>query len=147
MSGFELGTDGPNVILVGVDGSPTSLRAAAYAGGLARRQSARLVVVFVRSRPAVVGLAANTTSLFLEAQDQLAEDLRQQITAARTTFGISAELVVATGDALAELTRVATEVRADAVVIGASSRAAHRLGGSLAVRLVRAKRWPVTVVP
>jgi hypothetical protein len=33
---FELGTDGPKVILVGVDDSVTSLRAAAYAAGLAR---------------------------------------------------------------------------------------------------------------
>ena len=33
--GFEFGTDGPSLILVGIDGSRTSLRAAAHAGGLA----------------------------------------------------------------------------------------------------------------
>ncbi len=33
--GSESGTDGPSLILAGVDGSRTSLRAAAYAGGLA----------------------------------------------------------------------------------------------------------------
>jgi Universal stress protein family len=44
---FELGTDGPTVILVGVDGSPTSLRACAYAAGLARRQRAGMIVVYV----------------------------------------------------------------------------------------------------
>jgi hypothetical protein len=38
-------------------------------------------------------------------------------------------------------------LRTDAVVVGASARMAHRLAGSLAVRLVKAGRWPVTVVP
>lgn len=44
---FELGTDGPSVILVGVDDSTTSSRAGWYAAGLARRQRARIVAVFV----------------------------------------------------------------------------------------------------
>ncbi|HEU4946748.1 MAG TPA: hypothetical protein VFT31_06325 [Kribbella sp.] len=35
---FELGTDGPRLVVVGVDGSRTSLRARAYAAGVARRQ-------------------------------------------------------------------------------------------------------------
>ena len=43
--------------------------------------------------------------------------------------------------------RVADEVRADAVIVGASTKAGHRWIGSLAVRLVKAGRWPVTVVP
>jgi Universal stress protein family len=44
---FEFGTDGPSLIMVGVDGSRTSLRAAAYAAGLARRQHCRLLAVYV----------------------------------------------------------------------------------------------------
>jgi hypothetical protein len=44
---FELGTDGPSVILVGVDNSTTSIRAGWYAAGLARRQRARIVAVYV----------------------------------------------------------------------------------------------------
>jgi nucleotide-binding universal stress UspA family protein len=42
---------------------------------------------------------------------------------------------------------VAKQVRAEVIVVGASESAGHRLVGSLAVRLVRAGRWPVTVVP
>ena len=55
---FELGTDGPKVILVGVDDSVTSLRAGAYAAGLARRQGARLVIVYVEQHSAMYGAAA-----------------------------------------------------------------------------------------
>jgi hypothetical protein len=36
---------------------------------------------------------------------------------------------------------------ADGIIVGASMQAGHRIAGSLAVRLVRAGRWPVTVVP
>jgi nucleotide-binding universal stress UspA family protein len=51
------------------------------------------------------------------------------------------------GDPYNEIVRIAKQVRADTVVIGASESAGHRLIGSLAVRLVRAGLWPVTVVP
>ncbi len=60
---------------------------------------------------------------------------------------MAVELVVARGDPFTELTRLAGELYADLVVVGASTHAGHRLIGSLAVRLVRAGRWPVTVVP
>jgi nucleotide-binding universal stress UspA family protein len=45
------------------------------------------------------------------------------------------------------LTRLAEQVRAELLVVGASESAGHRIAGSLAVRLIRAGRWPVTVVP
>jgi nucleotide-binding universal stress UspA family protein len=148
---FELGTDGPTTILVGVDGSPMSLRAGAYAGGLARRQGAHLVVVYVApmvSVSAAVPVAgAAVAAAQGEAFDEIAEDLRRQVERAAVERGISARLVVAHGDPFTELRRIATELRADAVVVGASAKAGHRLVGSLAVRLVRAGRWPVTVVP
>ena len=54
---FEFGTDGPSLIMVGVDGSRTSLRAAAYAGGLARRQRSRLLAVYVGRVPASAAAA------------------------------------------------------------------------------------------
>ena len=44
---FELGTDGPSVVLVGVDDSTTSLRAGWYAAGLARRHLPQVVVGMV----------------------------------------------------------------------------------------------------
>lgn len=145
---FELGNDGPSVIVVGLDGSDTSLRAGSYALGLARRQGARLVAVFVRAR--TMGLEAGAAALDAveAANDALAAELRELVTsqyAAATATPV--ELVDTAGDAFTELTRVAEARRADAVVVGASTKAGHRLVGSTAVRLVRAGRWPVTVVP
>ena len=51
------------------------------------------------------------------------------------------------GDPYLEIVRAADDLRADAVVVGSSMKAGHRLVGSLAVRLIKAGKWPVTVVP
>ncbi len=147
---FELGTDGPKQILVGVDDSTTSLRAAAYAAGLARRQGAGVTVVFVApvaSMGAATPGGAGLVAAQREAVGQIAEGLRRRTEEASRDLGISITFIVAEGDAYTQLRRIADEIRADAVVVGASAQAGHRLIGSLAVRLVRAGRWPVTVVP
>ena len=151
---FEPGTDGPSAIMVGIDGSTASLRAGAYAAGLARRQGARLIAVYVGSRSAmpvipVTDLGAAAALAVAHAQDfeQLAAGLRREAEKAAQEHGISMTFVATRGDRFAELGRIAAESCADAIVVGASAKAGHRLVGSLAVRLVRASRWPVTVVP
>jgi nucleotide-binding universal stress UspA family protein len=82
-----------------------------------------------------------------EAFNETSDDLRSQVEQAAQERGISITFVATRGDPYFELRRIADEIRADAVVVGASAKAGHRLVGSLAVRLVRAGRWPVTVVP
>jgi nucleotide-binding universal stress UspA family protein len=147
---FELGTDGPSVILVGVDDSTTSIRAGWYAAGLARRQRARIVAVFV-SPLASLGSAGPSGAAITVARDEAfratAADMERRAMEIGTELGISITFVAARGEPFAEIRRIAAEVRADAIVVGASAHAGHRFVGSLAVRLVRAGKWPVTVVP
>lgn len=147
---FELGTDGPSVILVGVDETVTALRAAAYAAGLARRQGARVVAVYV-SPIASMALTSSAGPAVLAAENEVHEEIAAELAgradAMARELGISVTFILAHGDAYREITRVAKETLADAIVVGASLQAGHRLLGSLAVRLVRAGKWPVTVVP
>jgi nucleotide-binding universal stress UspA family protein len=147
---FELGTDGPTSIVVGVDGSVTSARAAWYATGLARRQHARVTFVYVgpvSSLAASVPGGADLEVARWEAEDRTAEDMRRRPEEFGQELGVEITFVAVRGDPFAELCRIAGEIRADAVVVGASAQAGHRFIGSLAVRLVKAARWPVTVVP
>jgi nucleotide-binding universal stress UspA family protein len=145
--GFELGTDGPSAILVGVDGTETSLRAAAYAAGLARRQRTKLVAVYARNRSAAMLSAGMAAQQLLDAQDEVEAQLREALRIQTASWGVNAYLVVRDGDPMTVLSEVAREVRADAVIVGSSASPGHRIAGSLALRLVRARRWPVTVVP
>ena len=145
---FERGTDGPKVIVVGVDGSESSLRAAAYAAGLARRQRALLALVYVQP---VMAAGAAMGAPVAEATGGIAEDLiayiRKSADQSRGIFDLRWEFHTFPGDPYSGLVKAADELKADAVVVGASEQAGHRIVGSVAVRLVKAGRWPVTVVP
>ncbi|WP_093661340.1 universal stress protein [Streptomyces wuyuanensis] len=146
--GFERGTDGPKVIVAGVDGSESSLRAASYASGLARRQNALLALVYVQplmTAGAAFGVpVADTTG---EIAEGLVAEIRQATERVRGIWAVRWEFHTFRGDPYNGLVTAADELKADAVVVGASESAGHRIVGSVAVRLVKAGRWPVTVVP
>jgi nucleotide-binding universal stress UspA family protein len=144
---FELGTDGPKVVLVGLDGSRTSWRATAWAVGLARRQRSTLVVVHVQKPSASGSLAPGLAGAMSTVAGEIADELELYVLSRTDEIGVSTQFVSVVGDPWTELTRVADDLRADVVVVGASESAGHRIIGSLAGRLVRAGRWPVSVVP
>jgi nucleotide-binding universal stress UspA family protein len=138
-------------ILVGIDGSTSSMRAGAYAVGLARRQCGRLVAVYVRSRPSsllplVDGGGAGVATL-VDAQEAVERELREAFTAYVPALDVDAQLLIRTGEPYTELAAVAQQIQADAVIVGRSAKMLHRVAGSVSGKLVRCGRWPVTVVP
>lgn len=146
-SPFEMGTDGPTRILVGVDGSDTSMRAAAYAVGLARRQGSLLIALYVGRLSGLTASMTATAAAALDATDSMAAELRHSLHEACERLGVEEAFVYRRGNPYLELVRVADTMKVDAVVVGSSRQAGHRLVGSLAAHLVRDARWPVTVVP
>ncbi len=145
---FERGTDGPRTIVAGVDGSPTSMRAAAYACGLARRQHCRLVVIYVTSltswAAAASGVIAETREATFRA---LNAELRCEVRRTAEEYQVPTTFMTRRGDAYAELRGVADSMKADLVVVGLSTQTGHRFIGSIATRLARLGRWPVAIVP
>lgn len=148
-AGFELGTDGPAVILAGLDGSDSSWRATAYAAGLARRQGAVLAVAYIQpilgAATALAGAAVEETTQ--EIAEELLAALREAEHRVREVWKVEWRFLTMRGDPYTGLAKLADELRADAVVVGVSEQAGHKVIGSVAVRLVKAGRWPVTVVP
>lgn len=149
-AGFELGTDGPSAILVGVDGSPTSLRAAAYAAGVARRERSRLIAVYAKQPSGVPVIDAWTgiaSAAITATRDDIETTLRDTVEQRARALGVDIVLLIRTGEPLHVLTDAAAEFHADSIVVGSSTSVGHRIAGSLALRLVRRGQWPVTVVP
>jgi nucleotide-binding universal stress UspA family protein len=144
---FELGTDGPTRILVGVDGSDSSMRAAAYAAGLARRQNSQLIVLYVAPTAALAAQSAITAGAVIQTHAEIGDEVQQTVVRGAQRVGIEAQFVQRHGNPYKELLAVADEMRVDAVVVGASTTSGRRFVGSLAGRLVRDAVWPITVVP
>jgi len=136
------------VIVAGLDGSESSWRAAAYASGLARRQNALLALVYVQpylSGGAAMGVPVSEADTGVA--EQLLAEIRASVERVKDTFQVRWEFHIIRGDPYNGLVAAADQLTADAVVVGSSERAGHRLVGSVAVRLVKSGRWPVTVVP
>lgn len=137
----------PLCILVGIDGSDTSLRAAAYAVGIARRDQARIVGAFIHNTTTAANMVAGAMTAVEAANQDYGRELHDWFSTNVEVAGLAASFVERVGNPYRELVQLADELHADTVVVGASTQAGHKLIGSLAVHLVRDARWPVTVVP
>ncbi|MGJ7905398.1 universal stress protein [Actinopolyspora sp. H202] len=143
---FEIGKDGLGGIVVGLDGSPASFHAAAWAAGLARRERARLVLVYVEAVGGVAYWSPMGVAVASEAAEGLVEDLKQEIVNHLKWVDIDWDFVHHRGDPAVGLEQVAEQYRADLIVVGRSRRRGGLLGTVPATLVVEAVR-PVVVVP
>ncbi len=147
---YALIGDMPATIVAAVDGSPASLRAVAYAAGIARRERARLICVHVRQPTALVRIASvlsPETIAAAWADPRPGEFVSAAVAVECRSWDSTARLVVRQGDPFTELTALATEVRADLIVTGAPASLLGRIFPTLPGRVLRRRKWPVVVIP
>jgi nucleotide-binding universal stress UspA family protein len=136
------------VIVVGLDGSPTSWDAFSWAAGEATRSNGNLVAVYVT--PAVEPVAVFGESLGYseveKAREEVAGRLRDEAERRAGNMGLHVRFVWERGDTATAITRFARSLGADLIVVGRSAKVLHHLAGSLGRRLVSRHDAPVIVV-
>jgi nucleotide-binding universal stress UspA family protein len=135
------------VVLVGVDGSTGSMRAAMYAVGLARRERCRLVVAHVLSPGPFEWAVIGGGGLLAQLRADLSRTVEAEVRALSEDCPGPVDFVSRLGRPTECLSAIADEVRADVVVVGVSGGWRRWFGMSVAAGLVRVGRWPVVVVP
>jgi nucleotide-binding universal stress UspA family protein len=142
----------PKAIVVGVDGSETSTRAAVIATEIARARQAKLLLVTVVRPPEGwwgIGGAPPTpealSAALVEGQQQVIRETEEQL----PLDGMDYETVEELGDPTSRLIAVAEEREAGLIVIGkrGAGLAERVMLGSVADRLCHHSPVPVMVVP
>jgi nucleotide-binding universal stress UspA family protein len=143
-------------IVAGVDDATACGRPLRAAVFLARATGRPLLLVHVRRRamPMVEGYVPIPEEIGVndEAEDALEADLVRELTASGDLTGVSWELLSTTGEAGAELVRIADERDAACVVVGKRHTGfadlLHRIAsGSVSRAVVARQKFPVLVVP
>jgi nucleotide-binding universal stress UspA family protein len=142
-----LGSMAP-LIVIGLDGSPTSWDAFSWAAGEAIRSHGSLVAVYVT--PEVEPVATYGASLGYaaveEARDEVADQLREEVQQRARELGLQLKFIRERGETAPTITRVARSLGADLIVVGRSAKMLHHLAGSLGRRLVSRSDVPVIAV-
>lgn len=142
----------PKAIVVGVDGSETSTRAAVIATEIARSRQAKLLLVTVVRPPEGwwgIGGAPPTpealSAALVEGQQQVIRETEEHL----SLDGMDYETVEELGDPTSRLLAVADEREAGLIVIGkrGAGLAERVMLGSVADRLCHHSPVPVMVVP
>jgi nucleotide-binding universal stress UspA family protein len=136
------------VIVVGLDGSPSSWDAFSWAAGEAARGKGRLVAVNVTPfTDAAASFGAPFDYAGVEqTRREIADELKLEAAHRANELGVELTFVCEHGDAAHALTDVARRLHANFVVVGRSTKVLHHLAGSLSHRLTSRNNAPVVVV-
>lgn len=143
----------PQRILVPVDFSAPSEAALRYASGLARQLDATLLIVHVYPIPGYVlpdGFVAAGPEVLGEIEAKTRDSLDHLRERAVHEWGAQrAEIFTAMGLAASEIVRVADELKADLICMGAHGRSGLALAllGSTTDRVIHHAKVPVLTVP
>jgi nucleotide-binding universal stress UspA family protein len=146
LAALDLDGDRQRSILVAVDGNESSLRAAAYAIGLARRRGLRLVVLYVHTIGPLASTADSIQAMRL-ANAEAVSALRMEMDDQAASLGVDIAVVERSGSRYLETIRLAGQLRVDAIVMAGGRSFGHRFFGLPVSRIVRDAQCPVTVVP
>ncbi len=138
-----------NRIIVGVDGSPESRKAASFAADLAVATNARLMVAHAKAPiwPASPDVEPEWTQLQAEAEERRSRELLADTTKECARPGLQIEVQSLNGPAAPALADLADASDSDLLVVGHRGRnaIARVLLGSVADRLTQLSRRPVLV--
>ncbi len=139
---------GRKVIVVGLDGSPTSWDAFAWAAEEVTRTGGSLIAVYVAPtvEPGAEFGAPINYGAAEEARDEMVVQLIAEADRRARDRGVPLRFVREIGDTAHALIRVSRSMNADLIVVGRSAKVVHHLAGSLGRRLVSRHDAPAIVV-
>jgi nucleotide-binding universal stress UspA family protein len=142
-----------DTLLVGVDGSEESARAANFAAARAKEASARLIVAYVIEwSPYTFNTPQENEVRHKRREEEITRaqcDFIEPLVTSLKRDGLNVEGVVRHGHAADVLSQIAREMKANQIFIGRRgvSKLQALLFGSVASTLVQVAPVPVTVIP
>ncbi|HUZ21229.1 MAG TPA: universal stress protein [Acidimicrobiales bacterium] len=110
-------------VVVGVDGSESSLCALRHTAWVASAVGARLVVVYVRHLPNIAPgpVAGDAVAILEQTADDLERSTESQVAAALAAAGVDWRFEVRDGDPAHEILQVGHDAEAACIVVGAAT--------------------------
>jgi nucleotide-binding universal stress UspA family protein len=138
---------------VGYDGSPPASRALDAAVRLLRGRDGRIIVVYIGHIPSLDMLSADAIAQMEVDFDEIGKELRESAAEQLGADGVEWEFQRRQGLIADQLIEAASAIGhghpgdTTVIVVGSSSKASHRIVGSVAVSLARHCPVPLVIVP